>query len=171
MRTRCMLCPVVLVAGWLIAAPAQTRAQDAQNHTTLTLSGPVEIPGTTLPAGTYVFETTPGQGGRQSVRITSADGSKLIATAEAVPMRREGALTNVVQFRPTILGSGPTALQGWFRSGSADGYQFVYPAGEAAEIANRTDTRVVASATETGKDTSLVVIDAYGKRSPWSPAS
>jgi hypothetical protein len=171
MQTQWTLRLVALAAVAVLAAPAQTRAQNAQTQTTVTVGGPVQIPGTTLPAGTYVFETAAGSGGRQAVRIYSADHSKLIATAEAVGMKREGALTDLVQLRPSILGSGPTALKGWLPSNSGDGFQFVYSAREAADIANRTDTPVVASAGETGKDAQLVVVDAYGTRRPWQPAS
>jgi len=167
MQTQCVLRLVALAGATVIAAPAPTRADDSRNQTTVTLSAPIQIPGTTLQAGAYVFETAAGQGGRYAVRIYSSDRSKLIATAEAVPMKRNGAVTDLVELRPTILGSAPTALKGWLRSGSDDGYQFVYPAREAEAIANRTDTAVVASVAESGKAAQLMVIDAYGKRSPW----
>lgn len=159
---------VALAAAAVMAVPAPARADDAKTQTTVALSAPVEIPGTTLQPGIYVFETTADQGERHSVRVYSDDHSKLIGTAEAVPMKREGALADVVTLRPTILGSAPTALKGWLSSGGGDGYQFVYPASEAAAIANRTDTPVIGRVAGAGKDTQLVVIDAYGKRSPWT---
>jgi hypothetical protein len=171
MQTQWMLRLAALAAVAVITAPAQARAQNAQTQTTLTLTVPAQIPGTTLPAGTYVFETTAGQHGRQTVRIQSADRSKLVATAEVVPMKRDGALTELVQLRPTILGSAPTALKGWLPSSSGDGFQFVYSTREAADIANRTDTPVVATTDEGGKEAQLVVIDAYGQRAPWQPTS
>jgi hypothetical protein len=155
-----------LAAVAVMAAPAPTRAADLDNQTTLTFAAPIEVPGMTLQPGAYLFETAPGQGGRQAVRIYSSDRSKLITTVEAVSMKREGP-SDVAQYRPTILGSGPTALKGWFRAGSTSGYQLVYSAREAAAIANRTTERVVASVTEAGKDPQLVVIDAYGKQTPW----
>jgi hypothetical protein len=155
-----------LAAAAVVAAPALIRAAESTDQTTLTFSTPIEVPGTTLQPGAYVFETAAGQGGRLNVKIyNSSDRSKLIATVAAVSMKRDGP-SDVVQYRPTILGSAPTALKGWFRAGSDTGYQLVYPAREAAEIANRTTERVVASATEDGKDT-LVVVDAYGKHTPW----
>jgi hypothetical protein len=158
---------VGLAAVAVMAVSVPTRADDSQQQTTVTLSAPVEIPGTTLQAGAYVFETTASQDGRHAVRIYSSDRSKLIVTAEAVPMKRNGELVDLVELRPTILGSAPTALKGWLRPGTGDGYQFVYPAREAAAIANRTATPVVASVAESEK-AQLVVIDPYGKRSPWA---
>jgi hypothetical protein len=155
-----------LAAVAVTAAPAPTRAADLDTQTTLTFAAPIEVPGMTLEPGTYVFETAPGQGGRHTVRIHSGDRSKLITTVEAVSMKRDGP-SDVVQYRPTILGSAPTALKGWFRTAATSGYQLVYPAKEAAAIANRTTERVVASVTEGGKDPQLVVIDAYGKQTPW----
>jgi hypothetical protein len=155
-----------LAAVAVTAAPALTRAADLDNQTTLTFAAPIEVPGMTLQPGAYVFEIAAGQGGRQTVRIHSSDRSKLITTVEAVTMKRDGP-SDVVQYRPTILGSAPTALKGWFKAGSTSGYQLVYSAREAAIIANRTTERVVASVTEAGKAPQLVVVDAYGKQTPW----
>ena len=156
-----------LAAVAVAAAPAPTRAADLS--TTLTFATPMEVPGTTLQPGTYVFETTAGTAGKHTVRIHSGDRSKLITTVEAVSMKRDGP-SDVVQYRPTILDSAPTALKGWFAAGSTTGYQLVYPAKEAATIANRTTERVVASVTEDGK-AQLVVIDAYGKQTAWQPST
>lgn len=156
-----------LAAVAVLAAPAPTRAADLS--TTLTFSTPIEVPGMTLQPGAYVFETSAGEGGRQTVRIHSSDKSKLITTVEAVSMKRDGP-SDVVHYRPTILDSAPTALKGWLGTGSTTGYQLVYSASEAAAIANRTTERVVAKVTEDGK-TQLVVIDAYGKRTPWQPTT
>lgn len=168
MHTYTWLLGTLAVAA-AIGAPATTRAADLDHQTTLTFATPIEVPGTTLQPGTYVFETAAGQGGRQTVRIHSGDRAKLITTVEVVSMKRDGP-SDVVQYRPTILGSAPTALKGWFAAGSTTGYQVVYPEKEAAAIANRTDERVVASVTQDGK-AQLVVIDAYGARSPWQPAT
>ncbi|HZI81448.1 MAG TPA: hypothetical protein VFD69_18135 [Vicinamibacterales bacterium] len=155
-----------LAAVAVTAAPAPTLAADLDNQTTLTFAAPIEVPGMTLQPGAYVFETAEGQGGRYTVRIHSSDRSKLITTTEAVSMKRDGP-SDVVQYRPTILDSAPTALKGWFRAGSTSGYQLVYSAREAAAIANRTTERVIASVTEDGKGAQLVVIDGYGKSTPW----
>ena len=168
MRTRSWLLGA-LAAAAMMAAPAPARGADLDNQTTLTFATPIEVPGTTLQPGAFVFETAAGQGGRQTVKIYSSDRSKLIATAEAVPMKREGP-ADVVQYRPTILGSAPTALKGWFRTNATTGYQLVYSAREAAAIANRTDERVVANDAEGGKAPQLVVIDAFGNRAPYGSA-
>jgi hypothetical protein len=154
-----------LAAVAVVAAPAPTRAADLDNQTTLTFTAPMEVPGMTLQPGAYVFETAPGQGDRQTVKIYSSDKSNLITTVEAVSMKREGP-SDVVQYRPTILDSAPTALKGWLRAGTSSGYELVYSEREAAAIANRTTERVMATVTADGKP-QLVVIDAYGKRTPW----
>jgi hypothetical protein len=154
-----------LAAVAVAAAPAPTLAADL----TLMFNTAIEVPGTTLQPGTYVFETTDGTDGRHTVRIHSGDRSKLITTVQAVSMKRDGP-SDVVQYRPTILGSAPTALKGWFAANSNTGYQLVYPAKEAAAIANRTTERVAASVTENGKS-QIVVIDTYGKQTPWQPST
>ena len=157
-----------LAAVTVLAAAAPVRAADPADQTTLTFSTPMEVPGTTLQPGAYVFEVSAGTAGRETVKIYSSDHSKLITTAEAVPMKRDGP-ADVVQYRPTILGSAPTALKGWFRANATTGHQLVYPAKEAAEIAHRTDERVVASGDGTGA-AQLAVIDTYGSKTPWQPA-
>ena len=167
MRIHAWLLGTLAVATAL--APATTRAADLDNQTTLTFAAPIEVPGTTLQPGTYVFETVPGQGSSHTVRIHSGDTTKLITTVDAVSMKRDGP-SDVVQYRPTILGSAPTALKGWFGAGKTTGYQLVYAEKEAAAIAHRTAERVVASVTQDGR-AQLVVIDAYGTRSPWQPTT
>ena len=162
-----------LAAAAVVAAPTLLRAADAPEQTTLTFAAPIEVPGTTLQPGAYVFELGETQSGnRRTVRIYTSDRSKLVTTGEAVPLKRDGP-ADVVQYRPTILGSAPTALKGWFRTNSDSGYQLVYSAREAATIANRTSTPVVASVTQDGKAAELVQIDAYGNRTRWpsTPAS
>src|SRR5204863_2151641 len=89
-----------LAAVAVVAAPARTHGADLDNQTTLTFSQPIEVPGTTLQPGAYVFETAAGQNGRQTVRIYTGDHSKLVVTAEAVSMKRDGP-SDVVQYRPT----------------------------------------------------------------------
>src|ERR1041385_8967325 len=98
-----------LAAVAVVAAPAPIRGADLDNQTTLTFAATIEVPGATVQPGAYVFENTPAQGGRQTVKIYSSDRSQLIATVDAVPMKREGP-ADVVQYRPTILGPAPTAL-------------------------------------------------------------
>lgn len=153
----------------VIAAPAPTRGADLDNQTTLTFAVPIEVPGATLQPGAYVFEAAAEPGGRQPVKIYSSDHSKLIATVDAVAMKRDGP-ADVVQYRPTILGSAPIALKGWFHANATTGYQLVYPAREAADIAHRTDERVIASDAQSGKPAQLVVIDAVGARMPYGSA-
>jgi hypothetical protein len=135
----------------------------------LTFATPIEVPGTTLQPGAYVFEAAAEPGSRQAVKIYSSDRSKLIATVDAIAMKREGP-ADVVQYRPTILGSAPTALKGWFRPNATTGYQLVYSAREAAAIANRTDERVVANDADGNTPARLVVIDAVGNRAPYGSA-
>ena len=158
-----------LAAAAVMAAPAPTRGADLDNQTTLTFAAPIEVPGSTLPPGAYVFEIAATPGARQTVKIYSSDHSKLIATVEAVSIKRDGP-ADVVQYRPTILGSAPTALKGWFHANATTGYQLVYSVREATAIANRTDERVVANDAEGGKAPQLVVIDAVGNRTPYGSA-
>ena len=60
------------------------RADDYNNKTFITSSGPVEIPGQVLPAGKYEFILSDSKSDRDIVKIFNADGSHLIATLLAI---------------------------------------------------------------------------------------
>lgn len=67
----------------------------------------------------------------------------MVALTQAVPMKRLDAKGDVVvKFSPTDAGS-PPAMKGWFYPGSLYGHEFIYPDGQAKEIAQRTKTIVL----------------------------
>src|SRR6266852_5468497 len=73
---------VGLVTG-LSARPAQ--ASEFDKLTYLTFSGPVEIPGVALPAGTYIFKLADANSGSRVIQVLSRDRKTLYATFFALP--------------------------------------------------------------------------------------
>ena len=123
---------------------------DAWNRkTTMTFSGPVEIPGVhlkgwgVLPAGTYVFKIMDSQSNRHIVQIFNKDENVVYATILAIPNYRLKATSKtVVTFRERPAGE-PEALRAWFYPGRNWGEEFVYPKAKAMELAKTTNTPVL----------------------------
>jgi len=125
------------------------KADDWNNKTVITFSGPVEIPGVhltgfgVLPAGTYVFKLLDSQSDRHIVQIFSEDQKTVYATILAIPNYRLKATSKtVITFSERPAGE-PEALRAWFYPGKNWGDEFVYPKARAMEIAKTTNTPVL----------------------------
>jgi len=99
------------------------RADDWNRKTTMTFSGPVEIPGVhlkgwgVLPAGTYVFKILDSQSDRHIVQIFNQDETIIYATILAIPnYRLQSTDKTVLTFRERPSGQ-PEALRAWFYPG------------------------------------------------------
>jgi hypothetical protein len=140
------VCCVALTS--MVLTPS-VKADDWNNKTVMTFSGPVEIPGVhqkgwgVLPAGTYVFKLLDSQSDRHIVQIFSEDQKTVIATILAIPNYRLKATDKtVITFSERPAGE-PEALRAWFYPGKNWGDEFVYPKARAMEIAKTTNTPVL----------------------------
>jgi len=132
MRILRMLC-CALAFGTLITPAAMADEHDKLTY--FTFSGPVQIPGHTLAAGTYMFKLADSPSNRHIVQVFSKDGSKIYATILAIPDQRLNASDKpVVMFRETTAGT-PSAVRAWFYPGNTIGDEFVYPKQQAVRIA------------------------------------
>jgi hypothetical protein len=126
-------------------------ADDWNNKTTITFSGPVEVPGVgaqTLPAGTYVFKLMDSQSDRHIVQIFSQDETHIFATILAIPNYRLHATDKtVITFRERPAGE-PEALRAWFYPGHQWGEEFVYAKPRAVELAKEVNQPVLATPIE-----------------------
>src|SRR5579871_481470 len=125
------------------------RADDWNRKTTMTFSGPVEIPGVhlkgwgVLPAGTYVFKILDSASDRHIVQIFNEDETMIYATILAIPNYRLHATDKtVLTFRERPSGQ-PEALRAWFYPGRNWGEEFVYPKAKAVELAKATNVPVL----------------------------
>src|SRR5262245_13446322 len=75
------------VAGALMVLPVSAAGQTgpANQDTFFTFSQTVELPNTTLPAGTYLFQLMDSQSNRHIVKVMSRDRKELHATLLAIP--------------------------------------------------------------------------------------
>jgi hypothetical protein len=131
------------IAAVVLTLAATVGAQDfnTQERTFLTFSNSVELPGMTLPAGTYTFRLadTPG---RNVVQVLSQDEKEVHGQFLFVQAQRpEVTGETVITFRETREGSTP-AVQFWYYPGEKIGKEFIYPKDQAMKIAARTGQQV-----------------------------
>jgi len=141
MRVLKAVCCAAIVT--LMAAPG-VRADQWDKKTILTFSGPVQIPGATLPAGSYVFKLADLSGNRHVVQVFDKAEKKIYATLLAIPNdRMEPADEPVVMFSERPAGS-PQAVKVWYYPGERIGNEFVYPKSMAMKIAKANHQSVLA---------------------------
>ncbi|HUO35815.1 MAG TPA: hypothetical protein VMU43_12560 [Candidatus Acidoferrum sp.] len=119
----------------LLAAPV-SRANRWNEATKFTFSGPVEIPGRVLPAGTYLFQLLDSPSDRFIVQIFNGDRTHLYQTVMAIPdYRLQPTAKTVLTFEERAANS-PPAIRAWFYPGDLYGSEFVYPHHRAVELAS-----------------------------------
>lgn len=160
MRVLRVLCCALAFAA--IVAPG-ARADEHDKLTYFTFSGPVQIPGHTLPAGTYMFKLADSPSNRHIVQVFTKDRSKLYATILAIPDQRlDPADKPVVMFKETPAGS-PSAVRAWFYPGNTIGDEFVYPKQQAMRIAKATHEPVLSITDESNmKSAEVTRVDENG---------
>ena len=143
----------------LFASAAQAQTEDKKTY--FTFSGPIAVPGATLPAGKYLFRIADPTTGRRVIQVMSSDQKKSFAMLNTIPdTRREPAKDATVAFYETAKGT-PAAVKAWWYPGESTGYQFIFPRTQAIKIAKDTGKPVLTTKTEAA--TSPVThVDANG---------
>src|SRR5437016_1011929 len=140
---RTVLVAVSLAVVWALAT-LSAYGDDWDKATKITINQPFEIPGTILPAGTYIVKLVDLAGERHVVRFLSEDETKVYATLIAIPdFRLEPTDTTSLTFYETELGR-VRPLHAWFYPGHQFGVEFAYPERRALEIATVAEEHVVA---------------------------
>lgn len=123
------------------------RADEWNKKTYLTFSGPVQIPGATLPAGTYLFQLADPDNARHVIMVRDKDGTKIYSMFMTIPNERlDTPDNNVVMFAERPAGT-PQAIQAWWYPGDRTGEEFVYPKTQALLIAKANRKSVLATET------------------------
>jgi hypothetical protein len=157
------------VAAVILMLGASVGAQDFNIHekTFLTFSNSVELPGMTLPAGTYTFKLadTPS---RNVVQVLSGDekeihGQFLFIQAERPDVTGE----TVITFRETREGTTP-AIQYWYYPGEKIGKEFIYSKDEAMRISARTGATVMTEDGPVSANSTASSTDAQGQVTEWN---
>ena len=117
---------VCLIALGSALAP-RTNADTWDRLTKVTFSGPVEIPGQVLPAGTYWLKLLDSPSNRNIVQIFNEDRKKVHATILAIPDYRLKPTDKTVITFDEREANSPPAVKAWFYPGDTYGQEFVYP--------------------------------------------
>jgi len=163
---RVTLIATAMMLAVLVGMSARVAAQNtvANERTIMTFSNTVEMPGVTLPAGTYVFRLadTPT---RNVVQVLSGDEKDILGQWTFVQSERPRVTEDtVVMFRETPEGTMP-AVQYWYYPGERIGKEFIYPKDQAQKIANRTGAEVLS---DDGRVASTVTsTDSKGQVTEW----
>ena len=159
----------------MLATSVNAGAQGPRNQDTFfTFSQAVELPKTTLPAGTYFFQLMDSDSNRHIVKVMSEDKKELKATLLAIPFYSNDRPSDEPQIRfmetpsdSANAGAMTNAIKIWFYPGNTVGHEFIYPRSQALQIAARTGqsvltTKTDAEATETVADAELTRVDRNG---------
>ena len=132
----------IYVAAVMAVSISPAKADEHNKLTIFTFSAPIELPGVTLPAGTYAFKLADTEGNRDVVQVWSKDLRHLYATVMAIPdYNPQPSEKTVIRFSETASG-GPAAVKEWFYPGDQYGYEFVYPKNRATELAKASNQSV-----------------------------
>lgn len=133
-----------LFTGFTVAVVPVVHADEWDQATKVEFSQPVEIPGSTLPAGTYWFLLANTGIDRNIVQVFSSDWSVLYATLGTVPTERTRITSDsafIFAERPT---HKPEAILKWFYPGETTGHEFLYSRTEEQELAQDAHQSVIA---------------------------
>ena len=121
-----LLASIVAVAAILTASASQAAPMAPLTMANnLTFSKAVMLPGITLTAGTYVFESGPGGTNPNIVRVMSQNRQKLFYLGFTNPVvRPRGHEPSVLTFGEAANGAPP--ILAWYPVGSNQGHAFLY---------------------------------------------
>src|SRR5258705_7696718 len=158
-----------------VAAATGASAQDSNinQRTFLTFSGPVQMPGVTLPAGKYVFRLA-DTSLHNVMQVFDGDEKKIIGQWFFIPKNRtteEASTANgkpVVMFREMPEGMTP-AIQYYFYPTDLTGKEFIYPKDQALKIAAATHQAVLATDSDAtgGGDAHVFRVEPNGTESQY----
>ena len=167
MRTK-QIIPMAAVATLMLCVPAPTFAQTADYQTYFTFSGPVTLPGVTLPAGKYLFRLADANTSRRVINVLTADGKDSLAMLTSIPSRLSKAPTEPeVRFMETSA-NAPPPIKTWWYPGNSTGYEFIYPRQQALELAKLGSEPVLTTNAET-KDLEKAELARVGRSGTATP--
>lgn len=129
------------------------KADEWDQKTVFTFSGPVEIPGRVLVPGTYVFKLLDSQTDRNVVQVFDKKETRCYGTFLAIPdYRLKPTGKPIITFEERAAGS-PDAVKAWFYPGNNYGHEFVYPKAKAVELAKANNQPVASMPNELADNT------------------
>lgn len=147
LRLMTTACAAMLLT--MSATPALAQGQPLDARTEFTFNQPVELPGVTLPPGTYIFRFVDGTTGRKVMQVQAKDASSktygMFLTINA--QRPRPSDDAELRFLETPAGQ-PAAVKTWWYPGNTIGREFIYPKSQALRLAKATNTTVLTTQAE-----------------------
>jgi hypothetical protein len=153
------------------ATPA--RAQTHDLRTEFTFNNPVEMPGVTLPPGTYVFRLADASTSRSVIQVSSKDSTnKTYGMFLTISSQRPEASDEAeIRFMETAAGQ-PAAVKTWWYPGRTIGREFIFPKSQARRLAQATNQTVLTTqadvTTEQMKTADLSYVSPSGQETALS---
>ena len=124
-RIVCALCTVVLLGG--LAGSATGATSDGRRTTYFTFDHAIQLPGVTLPAGSYAFEVANPYTSSNIVRVASRDRKKVFVMRITRFVHRPvtGNLKATISLGESPAGS-PQPIRAWYPQGETLGREFIY---------------------------------------------
>lgn len=156
--------------------PVHAQGGPLDSRTEFTFNQTVELPGVTLPPGTYTFRFVDATTGRKVMQVQAKDASNktygMFLTISA--QRPQPSDEAELRFMETPAGQ-PAAVKTWWYPGNTIGREFIYPKSQARRLAQATNQSVLTTKAEnvTGeemKSADLSYVSASGEEREASDA-
>jgi hypothetical protein len=134
-----------MFASVSVRPAAAQGSQPLDDRTEFTFNSPVEMPGVTLPPGTYVFHFVDASNQKKVIQVADKSSNKnygMFMTINAI--RPKASDDAELRFLETPAGK-PAAVKTWWYPGNTIGREFIYPKSQARRLAAATNTNVLAS--------------------------
>ena len=131
------------------AMPSLAQGQPMDARTEFTFNQPIDLPGVTLPAGTYIFRFVDGTTGRKVMQVQAKDASsKTYGMFLTINAQRPTPSDDAeLRFLETPAGQ-PAAVKTWWYPGNTIGREFIYPKSQAIRLARATNAAVLTTEAE-----------------------
>lgn len=137
------------LVGSFLTANANAQGGPKNEQANFTLTEPLDVGGTILQPGTYQIAVVRLEGNRNMLRVSNADGTKLLTTVLSIPHPEGPGSVQIPESRYVYYPASAghiAALRTWFaaRTPGLGGHDIVYPEGRAKELAASVNEPVVA---------------------------
>jgi len=145
MTTKILRSAGLLTAPLILACGVLAQADQWDKRTKITVNESIEVPGTVLPAGTYIFRLLDSPSDRHVVQVFNEREDHIFATVIAIPnLRLTPTGKTVLSFYEVPAGQ-PQPVRAWFYPGDDFGQEFVYPNERNVTVSQSADTTTTAA--------------------------
>jgi len=144
----------------LSTTPASAQGGPMDSRTEFTFNQPIELPGVTLPPGTYIFRFVDATTGRKVMQVQAKDASsKTYGMFLTISAQRPRPSDDAeLRFLETPAGQ-PAAVKTWWYPGNTIGREFIYPKSQAIRLAKATNSTVLTTTAENVNDEQMKTAD------------